>query len=203
MAASGLKRGEKILFGVFALIGVFAIISFIMLEVIRARMDKPMYPNHIHYDFSAEGLRGSVIFRKAECTMCHRAIQNGTNAGVDLDGIGSKRTLEYLRNFLKNPEATYPAQTIDHGPAPKAAAFVAKMPEADLDAIAVFLSELRADQGASVAALPVKGKSEFIDEMVKTWAPAGWKSEYKDVRTEEKSDPNANSKEGKQNAGAK
>jgi cytochrome c553 len=190
MAASGLKRGEKVLFGVVALIGVFAVASFVMLEVVRARMDKPMYPNHIHYDFSAEGLRGSTLFRKAECTQCHRAIQNGTSAGVDLDGIGSKRTLQYLRDFLKNPEATYAAKTIDHGPSPKAAAYVAKLPEADLEAMAVFLSEMRADQGASMARLPVEGRSGFIDEMVKVWAPDNWKSEYKDIREEAKSNEN-------------
>ena len=199
MASGGLKRGEKILFGIFALIGIFSIASFIMLEIIRARMDKPMYPTHIHYDFSAEGLRGSAIFRKAECTQCHRAVQNGTSAGVDLDGIGSKRTLDYLKNFLKNPEATYASKTIDHGPAPKAAAYVAKMPVSDLEAIAVFLSELKADQGASVARLPVAEPSGFIDEMVKVWAPDYWKSEYKDVRQE----AGTIAKEGKQDAGSK
>jgi len=199
MAASGLKRGEKILFGVFALIGVFAVASFILLEVVRARMDKPLYPNHVHYDFSAEGLRGSTIFRKAECTQCHRAIQNGTNAGVDLDGIGSKRTLQYLRDFLKNPEATYAAKTVDHGASPKEAAKVAKMPVADLEAMAVFLSELRSDQGSSSARLPVAERSGFVDEMVRVWAPSNWKSDYKDIREEMKS----NVKEGQHDAGVK
>jgi len=203
MAASGLKRGEKILFGVFAILGVFAVVGFFVLEGIRHSTETPdklMYPIHIHYDFSAEGLRGSTIFRKAECTQCHRAIQNGTNAGVDLDGIGSKRTLQYIRDFLKNPEATYPGGvTLDHGEAPKEAAFVAKMPLADIEAMAVFLSEMRADQGASTARLPVKGKSEFIDGMVKMWAPVTWKSEYKDIRVEATS----NVTEGSNNAGSK
>ena len=200
MAASGLKRGEKILFGVCALIGVFAVASFVMLEIVRSRMDKPMYPSHVHYDFSAEGLRGSNLFRKAECTQCHRAIQNGTSAGVDLDGIGSKRTLQYLRDFLKNPEATYAAKTIDHGPPPKAAAvYVARLNEADLEAVAVFLSELRAEQGAATARLPEAGRSGFIDEMVKVWAPDNWKSDYKDIRPE----ANSNEKEGKHDAGTK
>ena len=199
MAARGLKRGEKILFGVFALIGIFAVASFIMLEIVRSRMDRPLYPNHVHYDFSAEGLLGSTLFRKAECTQCHRAIQNGTNAGVDLDGIGSKRTLQYLRDFLKHPEATYASETIDHGAAPKEAAKVAKMPAADLDAIAVFLSELRNDQGASSARLPVGERSGFVDEMVKVWAPENWKSDYKDIREEVK----FNEKEGKHDAGTK
>lgn len=200
MAVSGLKRGEKILFGVCALIGVFAVASFIMLEIVRSHMDKPMYPSHVHYDFSAEGLRGSNIFRKAECTQCHRAIQNGTSAGVDLDGIGSKRTLQYLRDFLKNPEATYAAKTIDHGPPPKAAAVsLARLNETDREAVAVFLSELRADQGAATARLPEAGRSGFIDEMVKVWAPDNWKSDYKDIRPE----ANSNEKEGTHDAGTK
>lgn len=201
MASGGLKRGEKVLFGVFALIGIFSIASFIMLEIVRARMDRPMYPNHVHYNFSETGLKGSVLFRKAECTQCHRAIQNGTSSGVDLDGIGSKRNLDYLKNFLKNPEATYASATIDHGPPPKAAGYVMQMPAADLDAIAVFLSELKADQGASFAPLPPEdsGRSGFIDEMVKVWAPSTWKSEFTDVRTEEQQ----NTKEGQHDAGSK
>jgi hypothetical protein len=189
MANSSLKRGEKILFGVFALIGVFAIASLVMLEVVRAHMDKPMYPTTTHYDFSSEGLRGSTLFRKYECTDCHRALRNGTNMGLDLDGIGSRRSFQYLIDFLKKPEATYQSRTVDHGIAPKRAAFVAELPEEDLRLMAVFLSELRADPGSPAAQAPV-GPSGFIDEMVKVWAPSNWKSEFKDVREEGKENSN-------------
>ncbi len=188
MASGGLKRGEKILFGVVALIGVFALASFVMLEVVRARMDKPMYQDATHFDFSAEGLQGSSIFRYKKCTSCHRAVRNGTNMGLDLDGIGSKRSFEYLLNFLKNPEATYATKTLDHGAAPKEAAYVAQLPEAELHALAVFLSELRAKRGSADAPLPPPEHSGFIDEMVKVWAPSNWKSEYQDVREEVKAD---------------
>lgn len=188
MASGGLKRGEKILFGVVALIGVFAIASFVIMEVVRAHMDKPMYASATHFDFSEEGLRGSSIFRYKGCTACHRAVRNGTNMGLDLDGIGSKRSLEYLVNFLKNPEATYGTRTVDHGPG-KAAAKVAELPESDRHALAVFLSELRATQGSPDARLPPEGKSGFIDEMVREWAPDGWKSGRKDVRDEAKPQP--------------
>ncbi|MBI3901502.1 MAG: c-type cytochrome [Nitrosomonadales bacterium] len=197
MASGGLKRGEKILFGIFALIGVFAVASFVMLEIVRARSDKPMYPNTTHYDFSAEGLRGSVLVRKAGCLSCHRALRNGTSMGLELDGIGSKRSFQYLLGFLKNPEATYSTKTVDHGALPKGAAYVAELPEADLHALAIFLSELRADQGSAVARLPAEGRSGFIDEMVRVWAPDNWKSEYKDVRDEVKQ------QEDKHDAGAK
>lgn len=185
MSKGGLKRGEKILFGVFALIAVFAIASFVMLEVVRSRMDKPMYPTTTHYDFSEEGLKGSNLVRKYGCTDCHRALRNGTNMGLDLDGIGSRRSFQYLSDFLKNPEGVYPSKTVDHGPPPKPASFVSQLPKEDLRLMAVFLSELKADPGSPAAEAPV-GKSGFIDEMVKVWAPGTWKSEYKDVREGQK-----------------
>jgi cytochrome c553 len=185
MAISNMKLGEKLLFGGFALIGIMAFVSWLVLEVVRSRLDKPMYPV-LQYNFSTEGLRGSELFRTAGCTVCHRAMRNGTNMGLVLDGIGSKRTLEYLNKFLIDPEASYPGITMDHGPS-KGAAFVAQLSRRDLQAIAVFLSELRANPGSNASRLPpVAGESKFIDEMVRMWAPDSWKSEYKDVREEVK-----------------
>ena len=197
MAKGSMKLGEKILFGIVALIFLFAVASYVMLETLRAHSTKPLYQITDHFNFTAEGKKGSMIFRKQQCTSCHKALRNGTNMGLDLDGIGSKRTLKYLYNFLKHPEQTYAAATIDHGPAPKEAAYVAKLPDADLHALAVFLSEDKADQGSADSPLPPKGRSSFIDDMVKVWAPNSWKSEFTDVRTEEKS----NKKEAKSGAG--
>jgi cytochrome c2 len=187
MAISNMKLGEKLLFGGFALIGIMALASWLVLEVVRSRLDKPMYPV-LQYNFSAEGMRGSEIFRTAGCTICHRAMRNGTNMGLVLDGIGSKRSLEYLNQFLVDPEAVYPGTTMDHGPS-KGAAFVAKLPQSDLRAIAAFLSELKANPGSNASRLPPEsgGESRFIDEMVRMWAPDSWKSEFKDVREEVKS----------------
>ncbi|CAH1385781.1 c-type cytochrome [Candidatus Nitrotoga sp. M5] len=183
MAISNMKLGEKLLFGGFALIGIMAFISWIVLEVVRSRLDKPMFPV-LQYEFSEQGKHGSALFRTSGCTICHRAMRNGTNMGLVLDGIGSKRTLEQLNKFLSDPEATYPGPTMDHGPS-KGAAFVAEMPQKDLQAIAVFLSELRANPGSNASRFPpAGGESKFIDEMIRMWAPDSWKSEYKDVRDE-------------------
>ena len=188
MATGGLKRGEKVLFGVVALLGVMAVVSFVIMEVIRARMDHPMYANATHFDFSPEGLKGASLFRYKGCTDCHRAVRNGTNMGLDLDGEGSKRSRAFLDEFLKNPEPAYAsvsngARTVDHGPG-KAAAYVAQLPESDRRTLAVFLSELRANRGSADAPLPPEGKSSFIDAMVKEWAPDWWKADHKDVRQE-------------------
>ena len=201
MAASGMKRGEKILFGVFGVMGVFAIASFIMMEVVRARTDRALYPVSTHFVFSAEGLRGSTLVRTEGCTACHRALRNGTNSGLNLDGIGSKRSVQYLTDFMKNPEATYPARTVDHGAPPKRAAYVSKLPEEDLHALVVFLSELRADQGSAAARLPADARSGFIDEMVKVWAPENWKDKYTDIRDE--AELKTKEKESKDAAGNK
>lgn len=177
-----LKTGERLLFGIFGIFIVLAIISYVILEVIRAKSTKPMYSPTSHYDFTPEGLKGSVMFREAGCTACHRALRNGTNMGLNLDGIGSRRTTEWITNFLNQPESVYPVRTVDHG-AGKEAAFVALLPPEKLHAITVFLSELRADTGAATAAAPPEGRSEFIDNMVKMWAPPEWNDKYQDVRT--------------------
>ena len=56
------------------------------------------------------------------------------------------------------------------------------MPAKDLHAIAVFLSELKSDQGSSSAPVPPKGESPFIDAVVKMMAPKEWKEKYRDIR---------------------
>jgi hypothetical protein len=177
-----LKVGEKILFGIFGAFIVLATASFVILEVVRHKSSKPLFETKTHYELSAEGQRGSALFRESRCTSCHRAMRNGTNMALSLDGVGSRRTPDWLMNFLLNPETTYDARTIDHGAAPKEAAYVAELPKENLHAIAVFLSELRADQGAASSPLPPEGRSEFIDSMVKVWAPKEWDERYQDIR---------------------
>ena len=177
-----LKTGERLLFGIFGTFIVLAIISYALLEVIRMKSSKPMYTATSHFDFTPEGLKGSEWFRQANCTACHRALRNGTNMGLNLDGIGSRRTPEWIADFLIHPESAYSVRTVDHGPG-KEAAYVAEMPQEKLHGIAVFLSELRADRGAATAEAPPEGRSEFIDNMVKMWAPAEWNDKYQDVRT--------------------
>jgi hypothetical protein len=177
-----LKSGEKILFSIVGVFVLLASIGYVILEIYRLNKPGPLFEVKTHYNFSAEGQRGSELFRESRCTSCHRALRNGTNMGLSLDGIGSARSLDWLLGFLADPEKMYDAKTIDHGPAPKEAAYVAQLPAADRHAIAVFLSELKADQGASSAPMPPEGRSEFIDSMVKIWAPENWKEKYEDIR---------------------
>jgi len=177
-----LKTGEKVLFAIVGVFVVLATIAYIALEVVRMNSDKEMFVSKTSFDFSEAGQRGSKYFRKANCTSCHRAVRNGTNMGVDLDGVGSIRSYDWIYSFLTNPEKTYGAKTIDHGLKPKEAYYVAEMPDNKLRDIAHFISELKAEQGSSSSAVPPEGRSEFIDNMVKMWAPPEWDKKYGDVR---------------------
>lgn len=190
-----LKTGEKVLFGIVAVFIVLAFIGYAALETVRINSDKPMFQMKTKYDFTEEGSLGSELFRKANCTSCHRALRNGTSMGLSLDGVGSARSLDWIYNFLRDPESTYDAKTLDHGPRPKEAAYVAEIPEKELHAIAVFISELKAEQGSSSAPMPPEGRSQFIDDMVKTWAPSDWKEKYEDVRNKELSGSTSSSQE--------
>jgi len=177
-----LKQGEKVLLGVVAAFFVAAAVGYVALETVRLSSDKPLFEVKTHYDLSELGKKGSALFRHSRCTSCHRAMRNGTNMGLSLDGVGSRRSREWLLAFLAEPERVYDGPTLDHGPSPKEAAYVSRLPEETRVAIATFLSELKSDQGSPSSPLPPAGRSEFIDGMVSIFAPEGWKEKYRDVR---------------------
>ncbi len=189
MGKQPLKKGEKVLFMMFGLFLLVVMIGYAALETIRIRSDKPIFVQRTHFDFSPEGKKGSELYRTAQCNTCHRAVRSGTSMGLSLDGIGSKRTLEWIQSFLIHPEDIYGAPTIDHGTRPKEAAYVADLPKENLRLISIFLSELRADPGSSVAKAPPPGRSPFIDTMIGNFAPDNWKEKYQDIREKMPSDP--------------
>lgn len=177
-----LKSGEKILLGIFGAFFALAAIGYVVLEGIRLTSDEPMYEQTTFFNFSPEGKVGHGIYMKANCNACHRAVRSGTSMGLSLDGIGSKRDVEWLEAFLLSPEKVYEGPTIDHGIGKEASMMIADMPREKIRSIAIFLSELKALAGSSVSKTPPPERSEFIDGMVGSWAPEGWKDKYEDVR---------------------
>jgi len=177
-----LKTGEKLLFIVAGAFLILASIAFGIMQYMMATHDKPIFEQYTTFDLSEAGHRGSEIYRHSACSECHRAMSEGTNMGNSLDGTGSRRTVAWLEQFLKDPEAVYGHVTMDHGNAPKQASYISNFSDAEIHDLAVFLSELKSKQGSSSSPVPPKGESPFIDSMVKTWAPTEWKSKYKDIR---------------------
>ena len=177
-----MKKGEKVLLGIIGLLVLITIINFFVLEWVRHNSEKPLFPILTHYEFSGDGFRGFDLYRKSNCNACHRSVGSGTSMGLSLDGLGSKHDVNYFYNFLKEPEKTYGAKTVDHGAPPKDAAYVSMLPDADLRAMAVFLSQLKSDQGSSSSFEPPKGESSFIDAMLDMWVPDSWRGQYTDIR---------------------
>lgn len=192
-----MKKGEKIIVGVIGLLVLVTVINFTVLETVRHNSDKPIFPILTHFNFSPDGMRGYGIYEKNNCYECHHAVGSGTSMGLSLDGLGSKHDVNYFYNFLKHPEQTYGAKTLDHGAPPKDAAYVSSLPDSDLHDMAIFLSELKADQGSSSSFEPPKGESSFIDAMLDMWAPDGWRSKYKDIRGWMKSNSKESQHDGK------
>lgn len=179
-----LKPGEKVLFAVFGAFLLLAVVGLVVMEVVRAQMSEPMFAARSSFNLGVAGQRGSKLFREAGCTACHRAMRNGTNHGIRLDGVGSLRSQPWLEVFLKHPEANWATVTIDHGQPPKEAAYVAQLPPQDLHDIAMFLSELKAEPGSATSAVPPSeiARSGFVNSMTEMWAPEAWKEKYQDIR---------------------
>lgn len=185
---SSMKTGEKVMFTVIGVVIVLAMVGFVAMEVVRHRSDTPMFANNTHYNFSKEGLEGHGIYNDSQCSTCHRAMRSGTSMGLILDGIGSKRSPEWIERFLTSPETTYGAVTVDHG-LNKAAGYVAELPPEKIRKMSIFLSEMRADPGSSIARQPPPERSAVVDEMVSTFAPKEWKEKYKDQDQRLKKEP--------------
>jgi len=181
-----LKTGEKVLFSAFGAFFVLVAIGYVIMETIRLNMDGPMFKQSTFFIFSEEGKLGSVIYREANCNSCHRALRSGTSMGLSLDGLGSKRSAEWIEEFLSSPEAAerlYGAALIDHGgPNQEATRDLKNISNEHKHLMAVFISELKADAGSSVAKVPPTGRSPFIDSMIGSWAPESWKGKYEDIR---------------------
>lgn len=183
MIKQSFKPGEKILFTVFGAFLALAVIGYVVLEMVRSQMTEPMFASRTSFNLSAEGQRGSGLFRKNNCTACHRAMRNGTNHGIILDGVGSRRSQQWLEAFLNHPEANWATATIDHGLPPKEAAYVTRLPPQDLHDIAMFLSELKAEQGSAMAQKPPQGSEALARRLANTWAPQAWKDKHQERQT--------------------
>lgn len=48
-------------------------------------------------------MSGRTVFESKGCINCHVINGKGGNAGPDLSNIGSRKSLEWIKDFIKNP----------------------------------------------------------------------------------------------------
>lgn len=60
-------------------------------------------PPAFAYAEDAASRRGEVVYRREGCGSCHQVFGNGATYGPGLDGVGSRRSAEWLRAYLIDP----------------------------------------------------------------------------------------------------
>ena len=88
-----LRAGEWLVLGGAVLIAAFAAVVGAIIYV------KPP-PVQYRYFESPRTQAGEALYRHAGCGACHKIFNNGAAIGPALDGIGSRRSGEWLLDFL-------------------------------------------------------------------------------------------------------
>lgn len=118
------------------LIGAGLIAAFAAVVGVLIYLKPP--PVRFMYLDSALSKRGEIIFRREGCSSCHEVFGNGASYGPDLDGIGSRRSDSWLRQYLQAPR-----------PGVSAKPYRLRMPAydgleaAELDALVAYLRALQ------------------------------------------------------------
>ena len=83
---------------------------------------------------AASGDGGQAVFA-ANCTRCHSI--NGVGGGRDLSHVGAnpQHTVEWLIAFIKDPQSQKPGTRMP--------AFAGKIPDSDLQSLAIYLAGLK------------------------------------------------------------
>ena len=91
-----LRPAEKVV-----VICTAAIVAFAVLVGTLIWLKPP--PVRFAYAETASTRVGETVFRREGCLSCHELFGNGTSYGPVLDGVGSRRELTWLRDYLRSP----------------------------------------------------------------------------------------------------
>ena len=136
MAKSKLSGGEWVVITGSGLIIAFAAIIGSIVYL------KPPPVNFI-YEETLETAEGEAIYRREGCLSCHEIFGNGASYGPSLDGIGSKRSKEWIIRYLKSPWPGVSAK-----PYRLRMPSYASLPSSDLEKLAQYLLALKFTQSS-------------------------------------------------------
>jgi cbb3-type cytochrome oxidase cytochrome c subunit len=92
-----LRAGEWVVLGGSGVIAAFAALVGVLIYL------KPP-PVEYRYVETPAARDGEVIYRREGCNSCHRLFGNGATYGPSLDGVGSRRSADWLRKYLQDPK---------------------------------------------------------------------------------------------------
>jgi mono/diheme cytochrome c family protein len=99
------RKGEQVIWGTAALIAASA------LYLGYAVYNAPPELMPTFQEESPEAARGELVYRKNNCSACHRIWDLGGSKGGPLDGVGSRRDPDWLTRYLSsdNPQVMLPS----------------------------------------------------------------------------------------------
>jgi len=127
-----LRTGEWIVVGGSVLIGTFA-------ALVGALIHAKPPPVEFLYDESAASQQGEAVYRREGCGSCHQVFGNGATYGPKLDGVGSRRSADWLRAYLIDPRPG-----VGERPYRVRMPAYAGLPLRERDALVAYLQALRA-----------------------------------------------------------
>ncbi|HTS54670.1 MAG TPA: c-type cytochrome [Burkholderiales bacterium] len=92
-----LRPGEWVVLAGSGLIAAFAALVGMLIYL------KPP-PVEYRYVENAVTRDGEAIYRREGCNSCHSLFGNGASYGPSLDGVGSRRSAQWLRQYLQDPK---------------------------------------------------------------------------------------------------
>ncbi len=127
----GLRLGEWIV--------IAGSIAIILLAIVIGRIVyiKPPPVEFVNVQ-TPLGIQGEAVFRRESCFSCHEVFGNGASYGPSLDGVGSRRTNEWLHEYLRAPRAGVSAKPYRLKMPP-----YAHLESAELDGLVAYLKGLQ------------------------------------------------------------
>ena len=100
-----MKKGEKLVWGSAAMIAAAALYTGYVVYHAPAKLTPTFQVE------SPQAARGEMVYRKNNCSACHRIWDLGGSKGGSLDGIGSRRDAAWLTHYLSapNPQVILPS----------------------------------------------------------------------------------------------
>ena len=71
-------------------------------------------PSYVPAEMTPRAENGRKLYDSASCNACHSIAAQGGDAGPALDGIGARRTTEWLTGHITNPQAHIDAKPQEH-----------------------------------------------------------------------------------------
>ena len=129
-------------------IGAVVIVAYAVLVGALIYLKPP--PVRFVYRETASTRTGEMVFRREGCLSCHELFGNGTSFGPALDGVGSRRDLPWLKEYLRSPRSGIGGRSYRlRMPA------YDKLKTSELDALVAYLGALReVDSGGRVVEPP-------------------------------------------------